>query len=149
MWDEGLFELQKTTLHWHATFLYQYVKSLLFIIICLFWCWTMQKTFFFPRVSSLFVYCSPVPLPTSIQRYRQLAERIGHWILNNTSHILNTIQCGRLVHTLSTHFQPLYTNIYHIGPSDGAVSHYALRLKSYRATSIQKKYLKNTHLSHR
>ncbi len=37
---------------------------------------------------------------------------------------------------LSTRFEPLYTNMYLIGPSDGAVSHYALKLEIYRATSV-------------
>ncbi len=38
---------------------------------------------------------------------------------------------------LSTCFEPLYTNMYLIGPSDGAVSRYALRLKIYEATSVK------------
>ncbi len=38
--------------------------------------------------------------------------------------------------TLSTRFEPLYMNMYYIGPSDGAMSLYVLRLEIYRATSI-------------
>ncbi len=41
-----------------------------------------------------------------------------------------------LSHTLLTHFEPLYMNMYHIGPLDGTVSRYTLRLKIYGATSI-------------
>ncbi len=39
---------------------------------------------------------------------------------------------------LSTRFEPLYMNMYHIGLSDGAVSPYALRLKIYGATFVVK-----------
>ncbi len=45
--------------------------------------------------------------------------------------------------TLLPHFEPLYMNMYLIGLSDGAVSHYALRFEIYRATSVfWSKYLK-------
>ncbi len=40
-----------------------------------------------------------------------------------------------LSYTLSTRFKPLYINMYYIGPSDGAVSHYAPRLEIDGATS--------------
>ncbi len=42
----------------------------------------------------------------------------------------------RAFHSLSTRFEPPYTNIYIIGPSDGAVSHYTLGLEIYGATSV-------------
>ncbi len=42
-----------------------------------------------------------------------------------------------LSHTLSTHFELIYTNMYHTGPSEGAVSGYTLRLKIYVANIIQ------------
>ncbi len=41
-----------------------------------------------------------------------------------------------LSYTLSTRFEPLYTNMYHVGPSDGAVSRYALRFKIYGTISV-------------
>ncbi len=40
------------------------------------------------------------------------------------------------VHTLSIHFEPLYMNMYFIGPSNGAVLHYTLRLEIYGATFV-------------
>ncbi len=45
-----------------------------------------------------------------------------------------------LSHTLSTRFEPLYTDMYHIGPSDGTVSCYILTLKMYDTISV---YVKN------
>ncbi len=44
-------------------------------------------------------------------------------------------------HALSTRFEPLYTNMYLIGPSDGAVSRYTLIFKIDRATSVILKIL--------
>ncbi len=41
-----------------------------------------------------------------------------------------------LPHTLSTCFEPLYANMYHIGLSDGAVSHCTLWLEISGATSV-------------
>ncbi len=38
--------------------------------------------------------------------------------------------------TLSTRFEPLYTNMYLISPSDGTVSHYTCKLEIYGATSV-------------
>ncbi len=38
--------------------------------------------------------------------------------------------------TLLTYFEPLYMNIYLIGPSDGTVSHYVLGLEIYGPTSV-------------
>ncbi len=39
-------------------------------------------------------------------------------------------------YVLSTSFEPLYTNMYLIGPTDGTVSCYMLRLEICGATSI-------------
>ncbi len=41
-----------------------------------------------------------------------------------------------LSHALSTRFEPLYTNMYHKGTSDGAVSRYPLRLEIYGTISV-------------
>ncbi len=41
-----------------------------------------------------------------------------------------------LSHTLSTRFEPLYTNMYHIDLSDGAVSCYVPRLEIYGAIYV-------------
>ncbi len=40
-----------------------------------------------------------------------------------------------LSHTLSTHFEPLNKSMYHVGLSDGTVSHSAVRLKIYGTTN--------------
>ncbi len=37
---------------------------------------------------------------------------------------------------LSTHFEPLYTNLFLASPSDGAVSHYTLQLEIYGTTTV-------------
>ncbi len=37
-------------------------------------------------------------------------------------------------------FEAVYTNVYHIGPSDGAMSRYALRLEIYGATYVYREY---------
>ncbi len=50
------------------------------------------------------------------------------------SRMLFTIKSS--FHALSTCFEPLYTNMYLIGPSDGAMSPYALRLEIYAATFV-------------
>ncbi len=42
-----------------------------------------------------------------------------------------------LFHALLTHFEPLYTNMYLIGPSDSVVLCYMLRLEIYGVTSVQ------------
>ncbi len=47
----------------------------------------------------------------------------------------------RLLWALSSHFELLYRNMYPTGVSDGAVSHYALRLEIYGATSVIKKFV--------
>ncbi len=39
-------------------------------------------------------------------------------------------------HTLSTHFEPVYMNMYLIGPLDGAVLHYMLRPKINGGTYV-------------
>ncbi len=39
------------------------------------------------------------------------------------------------VYTLSTHFEPLYTDMYLIGPLDSAVSRYMLKLEIHVAIS--------------
>ncbi len=39
-------------------------------------------------------------------------------------------------HAFSTHFEPLYTNMYLIGGSDGAVLHSTLGLEIYEATYV-------------
>ncbi len=43
---------------------------------------------------------------------------------------------GSSFRALSTHFEPLYTNMYLIGPSDGTVSHHMLKLEIYGTTSV-------------
>ncbi len=96
----------------------------------------MQKTFLFLRISLLYAYHSIHVTPTPIQRYRQLADRSLPLSSNNTSHISYTIQCKDLVPHILTHFEPLYMNMYHIGLSDGAASHYALRLQVYGVTCV-------------
>ncbi len=63
------------------------------------------------------------------------ASRIVYSRLNNTSRILYTFQ-RRELYILSTCFELIYTNMYHTVSSDGAVSHYFLRLKIYRVTSV-------------
>ncbi len=40
-------------------------------------------------------------------------------------------------HTLLIYFEPFYTNMYHVSPSDGAVLHYTLGLEIYGATYVQ------------
>ncbi len=47
-------------------------------------------------------------------------------------------------HALLTRYELLYTNMYLIGPSDGAVSHYALRLEIYGTTFVHKIHSKFT-----
>ncbi len=77
-----------------------------------------------------------IPL-TSIRRYRQLADRRRLLDFNNISHISYIIQpVESLSRIFSTRFELLYTNMYYVGPSDGAVSRYALRLEIYRATFV-------------
>ncbi len=60
---------------------------------------------------------------------------------NNTRAVrglLFHVEC--FFHSLLTRFEPLYTNTFHIGPSDGTVSRYTLGLKIYAATSsVEKK----------
>ncbi len=46
-----------------------------------------------------------------------------------------------LYRTVSTHFEPLYTSMYHIGLSDGAVSHYTLKFEIYGATLYRNIFL--------
>ncbi len=88
----------------------------------------MQKTLFFPGILSLYVYYLPTsPPPTSIHRYIQLTDTGWPLDSNNRSHHMQFNIQG-LSPTLSTHFEPLYTNMYHIGPSDGAVSRYSVRV---------------------
>ncbi len=43
--------------------------------------------------------------------------------------ILKMFNVESLSYTLSSHFEPLYVNMYNIGLLDDAVSHYMLRLK--------------------
>ncbi len=43
-----------------------------------------------------------------------------------------------LSRTLSIRFEPLYTIMYYVGSSDGAVLCYALKLEIYVATSVHK-----------
>ncbi len=54
-----------------------------------------------------------------------------------SNNMLFAIVIDSLFYALSTHFEPLYTNIYLIGPSDGAVSWYTFRLEIYGATSVR------------
>ncbi len=50
----------------YALFLYQREKTKIFIMRCLFWCGTMQKTFLFLRILLLYMYLfTSVPLPPS------------------------------------------------------------------------------------
>ncbi len=42
-----------------APFLYQCIKTTLFIVRYSFWCWTMQKTFLFLKILFLYMYHSP------------------------------------------------------------------------------------------
>ncbi len=73
--------------------------------------------------------------PTSIQSYKQLADRGRSLDSNNTCHISYAVQCRELIPCcLSTCFEPLYTNMYHVGLSDATVSCYTLRLKICGAT---------------
>ncbi len=50
------------------------------------------------------------------------------------SHTLFNIES--LPHTFLTNFEPLYKNMYHIGPSSGAVSCYMLRLETQEETPV-------------
>ncbi len=97
--------------------------------------WSMQKTFYFLRISSLYLYCSHMS-PTSIRRYRLLSHRDQLLGSNNTSCISYTIQSVGLFHDILTRFEPLYTNMSHIRPSDGTVSRYTHRFEIYGATFV-------------
>ncbi len=70
----------------------------------------------------------------------RVLRRVPSLTIQAISHKL--FNAESLSHAFSTHFEPLYTNIYHVGPSDGAVLRYVLRLKIYGATSVFTK-LKN------
>ncbi len=69
--------------------------------------------------------------PTTIQKYRQLANRGWPLDPNNTSHISYTVQCRELVRHSFDSFWTTVTNMYHEGPSDGIVSRYVFRLEIY------------------
>ncbi len=62
-----------------APFLYRHIKiTLLFIVRRSFWCWTMQKTFVFLRILSLYVYHWPTfPLPPPEDT--RCSFKIGHF----------------------------------------------------------------------
>ncbi len=98
-----------------------------------------------PLSKNIIVVClSFTRIPTtSIQRYRQLADRDQPLDSNNTSYISYAIQCIELVPRFSN-FEPICTNMYRISPSDGDVSHYTLRLKTSGATPA---YIQNFPLS--
>ncbi len=49
-------------------------------------------------------------------------------------HTLFNVAC--LSHTLSTRFEPLYTNMYHMGPPDSTVLRYVLWLEIFGATFV-------------
>ncbi len=57
--------------------------------------------------------------------------------ISNTSRTSLAIYHRELIPHSFDRFEPLYTNMYLIGPSDGAVSHYPLRLEIYGKTSAQ------------
>ncbi len=86
----------------------------------------------------------PPPPSKNTDKWLIKGRRFG---FNNTSHASYTIQCRELVPTVLTRFEPLHTNMYHIGPLDGAVLRYVFRLKIYEAISVflisflQKKFL--------
>ncbi len=42
-----------------------------------------------------------------------------------------------LSRALPAYFEPLYTNMYHVGPSDGAVLRHTLRLEIYEVVSVE------------
>ncbi len=75
------------------------------------------------------------PLPPS-KDINSWLTGIGHWTptIRAVSCMLFNIES--LYHTLSTHFERLYTNLYHIGRSDGAVSCNSLNLKIYGSTPV-------------
>ncbi len=66
----------------------------------------------------------------------RLATRLILWAVSCT--LFNR---GSLSHTLSTHFESLYTNMYPTGSSDGAMSRHPLRLKIHRATPVCYKFI--------
>ncbi len=62
------------------------------------------------------------------------AECIGGLTIQAVSHTLFNIESFYC--TPSSHFVPLYINMYHTGPSDDVVPHFTLRLKIYGVTSV-------------
>ncbi len=90
-----------------APFLYRHVQTTLLVVWGLFWHWAMQKKFSLSE-NIIVVHASFTHIPpTSIRKYKQLADRGQLVDSNNMSCISYTIQPG-LSDTLSTHFEPLY-----------------------------------------
>ncbi len=88
-------------------------------------------------VSQSPTFTSPRPPP-----HQPLFEDTDSWLTevghqtNNISQCYTLFNIEKLSCALSTRFEPLYTNMYHIDPSDGAVLRYALTLKIYGVTSV-------------
>ncbi len=83
----------------------------------------MQKTFLFLRISSLYVYSSPV-FPHPHWRYRQLVDRSWPLDSNNTSCISYAIQSREFVpHSFDLFWTTRHEYMYHIhvGPLDGTM----------------------------
>ncbi len=59
--------------------------------------------------------------------------RVSHYIPTIRAIYCTLFNIESLSRTLSTSFEPPYTNTYHIGLSNGAVSRYILRFEIYRA----------------
>ncbi len=73
----------------NALFLYQHIKTTLFIVQCCFGIQRCRKYFFWEYRRMCIVHPHS---PTSIQRYRQLADRGWLLDLNSTSHISHIIR---------------------------------------------------------
>ncbi len=119
----------------HTLFLYQPVKTTIHCMALLLAFNDVEK-FLFLRISLLYVCHSPV-FPHFHPKIRQLADKGRPLHLHSTSYISYTIQHKKLVLCSFNLFWTTSMNIYQIGLSDGAVSHYTLKLEIYETTSVQ------------
>ncbi len=89
----------------HTLFLYQCVKITLFIVQCTIFIVALNDVEDIPLSKNVVVACVSFTCvsPTSIQRYRQLADGGRSLDSNNTTCILYTIQCRELLpHSLDS-----------------------------------------------